>query len=144
MIGTTRSYACTTQAGLTRLGSNVMRTTRVGLRLCPRRATLTSLCPWRGAFVRGHSLEWGTQKPIPIPGAQLYARNTCRELYRQGSNFVGSVMIPPWGVPVRVSSCLSLYITPARKNFQRRFLISLSATRFLITFISLLCGIVSK
>jgi len=77
VIGTTRSYACPPQAGLTRLGSNVMRTARVRLRPCPRRATLTSLGPWRGAFARWHSLEWSPQKPLTIPGAQLGSRNTC-------------------------------------------------------------------
>ena len=93
-MGTTRSYACTTQAGLTRLGSNVMRTSRVVLRVCSRRATLASLLPWRGAFARWHSLEWGPQKPITIPGSQLCSWNTCRELYRQVGNFVGSVLSP--------------------------------------------------
>src|SRR5215831_917839 len=44
------------------------------------------------------------------------------------------LMIPPCGVPVRVSLKSSLYITPARRNFQIRSLISLSATLFLITF----------
>src|SRR5215468_9408138 len=71
-----------------------MRTARVRLRLGPRCATLTSWCPWRGACVRWHSLEWGPQKPITIPGSQLCAWNTCRELYRQVSNFVGSVVSP--------------------------------------------------
>src|SRR5215468_9701149 len=71
-----------------------MRTARVRLRLGPRCATLTSWCPWRGACVRWHSLEWGPQKPITIPGSQLCSWNTCRELYRQVSNFVGSVLSP--------------------------------------------------
>jgi len=53
-------------------------------------------------------------------------------------------MIPPCGVPVRVSLKSSLYITPARRNFQIRSLISLSATLFLITLFNLLWGIVSK
>src|SRR5215475_8115437 len=66
-----------------------MRTTRVILRLGPRRATLASLCPWQGVFMRGHSLERCSQKSIPIPGSQLCSWNTCRELYRQVSNFVG-------------------------------------------------------
>src|SRR5215468_11453528 len=74
-----------------------MRTARVRLRLGPRCATLTSWCPWRGACVRWHSLEWGPQKPITIPGSQLCAWNTCRELYRQVSNFVGSVLSPLLG-----------------------------------------------
>src|SRR5215831_7855282 len=103
LMGTTRSYACATQTGLTRLGSNVRRTARIRRRPCPRRATLTSLCPRRGAVVRWHSLEWGTQKPIPIPGSQLCSRNTCRELYRQVSNFVGSVIGLPCGDPASVA-----------------------------------------
>ena len=70
-MGTTRSYACTTQAGPTRLDSNVMRTSRVVLRVRTRRATLASLLPWRGAGARSHALERGSQKPITIPGSQL-------------------------------------------------------------------------
>jgi hypothetical protein len=46
VMGTTRSYACATQAGLTWLGSNVMRTSRVVLPLCARRATRISFLPW--------------------------------------------------------------------------------------------------
>jgi hypothetical protein len=38
--------------------------------------------------------------------------------------------MPPCGVPVRVSLKLCLSITPARRNFQRRSLMSLSATFF--------------
>jgi hypothetical protein len=45
-MGTTRSYACVTQAGLTRLGSKVMRTSRVVLPRCARRAPLVSVLPW--------------------------------------------------------------------------------------------------
>jgi hypothetical protein len=44
--------------------------------------------------MRWHSLERCPQKPIPIPGSQLCSWNTCRELYRQVSNFVGSVLSP--------------------------------------------------
>jgi retron-type reverse transcriptase len=44
--------------------------------------------------MRGHSLERCSQKSIPIPGSQLCSWNTCRELYRQVSNFVGSVASP--------------------------------------------------
>src|SRR5215813_9494817 len=94
VMGTTRSYACTTQAALTRLGSNVIRTSRVVLPVCPRRATLASLHPWRGAFTGWHALERCPQQSIPVPGSQLCSWNTCRELYRQVSNFVGSVVSP--------------------------------------------------
>ena len=73
--GTTCSYACITQAGRTRLGSNVMCTSRVLLRLCARRATLVSLLPWRWALQRQPRLERRPQKPIPITGAQLGSWN---------------------------------------------------------------------
>jgi hypothetical protein len=52
--------------------------------------------------------------------------------------------MPPCGVPVSVSSTLPRCITPARRNFQRRSLISLSATRFFTALINLRCRIVSK
>src|SRR4029450_2940488 len=94
VIGTTRSYACATQVGLPQLGSNVMRTARVMLPVCPRRATLVSLPPGCGAFTGRHALQRCPQKPLTIPGAQLGSWNTCRELYRQVSNFVGSVVSP--------------------------------------------------
>jgi len=61
------------------------------LPVCSRRATLTSLHPWRGAFTGRHALEWCPQKTVPVPGAQLCSWNTCRELYRHVGNFVGSV-----------------------------------------------------
>ena len=93
-MGTTRSYACATQAGLTRLGSTVMRTSRVILRVRSRRATLASLLPWRGACTRWHTPEWRPQKPIPIPGSQLCAWNARRALYQKVGNFVGSVVAP--------------------------------------------------
>src|SRR5262249_20669791 len=88
------SYACTTQAGLTRLGSNVMRTSRVVLRVRTRRATLASLLPWRGAVAGNHSLEWRPQKPITIPGSQLCSWNARRVLYQDVGNIVGSVISP--------------------------------------------------
>src|SRR5439155_24962571 len=94
VMGTTRSYACATQAGPTRLGSNVMRTSRVVLRVRTRRATLASLLPWRGAVARLHSLEWSPQKPITIPGSQLCSWNARRVLYQDVGNFVGSVRSP--------------------------------------------------
>jgi hypothetical protein len=52
--------------------------------------------------------------------------------------------IPPGGVPVRVAVQSSLDMTPARRNCQSRSLMSLSATRFLLAFLRLLCGIVSQ
>src|SRR6266702_294538 len=93
-MGTTRSYACATQAGLTRRGSKVMRTSRVVLRVRARRATTASLLPWRG-LVRGqHRGQRCPEKPIPIPGAQLCAWNARRALYQKVGNFVGSVASP--------------------------------------------------
>lgn len=69
VIGTTRSYACVTQAGLTRLGSNMMRTSRVVLRVRARRATTASLFPWRGIVTRPYRVQRCPEKPIPIAGA---------------------------------------------------------------------------
>src|SRR5262249_42819593 len=93
-IGTTRSYACAPQAGRPQLGANVLRTSRVVLPVRPRRATWASLHPGRGAFMGRHTLERCPQKPVTIPGSQLCSWNTRRELYRQVSNFVGSVLSP--------------------------------------------------
>src|SRR5207245_6918405 len=70
VMGTTRSYACTTQAALTRLGSTVRRTSRVLLGLCARRATLLSLLPWRRVLRRLPHLQRCPEKPVPIAGAQ--------------------------------------------------------------------------
>jgi hypothetical protein len=91
VMGTTRAYACTTPAGLTRLGSPVRRTSRGGLRVRTRRATLASVLPWRGACTRRYSLEWSPQKPSTIPGAPLGAWHARRKLYQHGGNLVGSV-----------------------------------------------------
>jgi Reverse transcriptase (RNA-dependent DNA polymerase)/Transposase IS200 like len=71
-----------------------MRTSRGVLPVCPRRATLASLPPGREVFIGRHTLERCPQKPVPIPGSQLCSWNTRRELYRQVSNFVGSVVSP--------------------------------------------------
>jgi len=144
VMGTTRSYACATQAGLTQLGSNVMRTSRGGLPVRPRRATLASLYLWRRACMGQHALERCPQKPITIPRSQLCSWNARRKLYQHVGNFVGSVTIPPCGVPVRVACLSPCARTPARRNFQRRSRMSLSATRFLTALINLRCGIVSK
>jgi hypothetical protein len=100
VMGTTRSYACTTQAVLTRLGSNVRRTSRGLLGLCARRATLLSLLPWRRVLRRLPHLQRGPEKPVPIAGAQLCPWNARRELYQKIGNFVGSVTIPPCGLPL--------------------------------------------
>jgi hypothetical protein len=94
VIGTTRSYACVTQAGLTRLGSNVMCTSRVVLRVRARRATTASLFPWRGLVTRQHRVERCPEKPVPIAGAQLCPWNARRVLYQKVGNFVGSVLSP--------------------------------------------------
>ena len=94
VMGTTRSYACATQAGLTRLGSNVMRTSRVVLRVCSRRATTASLLPWCRVFQGLPRLEGRPKKPVPIAGAQLCPWNARRKLYQHVGNFVGSVASP--------------------------------------------------
>src|SRR5215831_13751590 len=94
VMGTTRSYACTTQAGLTQLGSNVTRTSRGVLPVRPRRATLASLYPGRGAFAGQHVLQRCPQKPVPIPRSQLCSWNARRKLYQHVGNFVGSVISP--------------------------------------------------
>ena len=93
-MGTTRSYACATQAGLTQLGSNVMRISKGVLPVRPRRATLASLYLWRGACMGQHALERCPQKPIPIPRSQLGSWNARRKLYQHVGNFVGSVTSP--------------------------------------------------
>jgi len=49
--------------------------------------------------------------------------------------------MPPWGVPVRVARTTFWSSTPARRNFQRKALISLSAPRFLTALMSLRCGL---
>src|SRR5712691_10203286 len=94
VMGTTRSYACATQAGPTRLGSNVRRPSRGVLLGRTRRATLASWLPWRGAVARSHALEWSPQTPLTIPGAQLCPWNARRVLSQKVGNFVGSVISP--------------------------------------------------
>jgi hypothetical protein len=69
VIGTTRSYAWATHAGLTRLGSNVMPTSRVLLLLWVRRATLLSLLRWGWALQRVPAVQRSPQKAVPIVGA---------------------------------------------------------------------------
>jgi len=93
-MGTTRSYACTTQAVLTRLGSNVRRTSRILLAWCCRRATLLSLLPWCRVLESLPDLERCPEEPVPIAGAQLCPWNTRRKLYQHVGNFVGSVVSP--------------------------------------------------
>ena len=93
-MGTTRSYACTTQTALTRLGSNVRRTSRVLLGMGARRATLVSLLLWRRVLQRLPRLQGSPQKPVAIAGAQLCPWNARRKLYQQVGNFVGSVISP--------------------------------------------------
>src|SRR5215831_1836720 len=93
-MGTTRSYACTTQTALTRLGSNVRHTSRVLLGMGARRATLISLLLWRRVLQRLPRLQGGPQKPVSIAGAQLCPWNARRKLYQQVGNFVGSVISP--------------------------------------------------
>src|SRR5215471_19139715 len=103
-MGTTRSYACTIQTALTRLGSNVRRTSRVLLGMGARRATLVSLLLWRRVLQRLPRLQGSPQKPVAIAGAQLCPWNARRKLYQQVGNFVGSVIIPPCGVPAVVGA----------------------------------------
>src|SRR5262249_20598484 len=117
-IGTPHSYACATQSGVPRLGSNVMWTVSAVGRSRSRRAMTASLLPPRGALTRGLRLQRSASKPVTIPGAQMGPRDVTRELYRQVCNFVGSVTTPPCGVPVMVSCTSSWYMTPARRNFQ--------------------------
>src|SRR5215468_2833157 len=93
-MGTTRSYACTIQTALTRLGSHVRRTSRVLLGMGARRATLVSLLLWRRVLQRLPRLQGGPQKPVSIAGAQLCPWNARRKLYQQVGNFVGSVVSP--------------------------------------------------
>src|SRR5207249_479623 len=45
----------------------------------------------------------GPQKPVTIARLKLCPWNTRRELYQKVSNFVGSVTMPPCGVPLRVA-----------------------------------------
>jgi len=76
----------------------------------------------------------------------------CRVDHRPGDldpekkvcTIVGGVMIPPCGVPVRVSFSSPFSSTPARRNFHNKLKIFSSATRCFTAFISVLCGIVSK
>src|SRR4029434_4075149 len=71
-----------------------MRTSRVGLQRCARRATLVSLLPWRWALQGPSTLERRPQAPIPIIGAQLCPWNARRKLYQNVCHFVGSVIAP--------------------------------------------------
>src|SRR5713101_639876 len=118
VMGTTRSYACATQAGLTRLGSKVMRTSRVVLPLCARRATLVSLLPWCRVLQGLSALQGCPKKPIPIAGAQWCAWNTRRKLSHHVGHFVGSVTIPPCGVPASVGWNACVFLSPALHHFQ--------------------------
>src|SRR6266446_4614671 len=109
----THSYACATQAGLIWPGSNMRETSRVWCDVLARRATTVSLCLGCGIFPGGPPVEWGTQKPIPVPGAQLGTRNTRRELSHQVGTFVRSVTGPPCGVPSSVGWRTDLSMYPA-------------------------------
>ncbi len=80
VIGTTRSCAWATQAGLTRLGANVMLTSKGLLAVCVRRATILSLLLWSRILLGVSAVQGGPQKPVPIAGAQLCAWNTRRKL----------------------------------------------------------------
>ena len=71
-----------------------MRTSRVVLPLCARRATLVSFLPWYWVLKGLLALERCPKKPIPIAGAQWCAWNARRELYQKVGNFVGSVVSP--------------------------------------------------
>jgi RNA-directed DNA polymerase len=94
VIGTTCSYACATQAELTRLGSNVMRISNIMLCVRSRRAMTASSLPLRWDVVRLHHRERCAQKLGPIAGSKLCTRDARRELYDIFCNFVGSVLSP--------------------------------------------------
>src|SRR5262252_650727 len=121
-MGTTRSYACTTQTALTRLGSNVRHTSRVLLGMGARRATLVSLLLWRRVLQRLPRLQGGPQKPVSIAGAQLCPWNARRKLYQQVGNFVGSVAMPPCGVPASVGWRTFLSMYPAFSHLRKMLL----------------------
>jgi Group II intron, maturase-specific domain/Reverse transcriptase (RNA-dependent DNA polymerase) len=92
--GTTSSYAWATQAGLSRLGSNMTLTSSVLVVFGSRRAMTASSLPLRWDVVRLHHRERCAQKPNPIAGSKLLTRDACRELYDIFGNFVGSVRSP--------------------------------------------------
>src|SRR5262249_16912229 len=99
--GTTRSYACTRQAGAMRLGSNMTRTSRRGAFFGSRLATMmTSLIPRRWDVRSLHRIERSAIKPVTIARLEPFARDAGRELYHQFCNIVGGVMPPSCGVPV--------------------------------------------
>jgi hypothetical protein len=91
VIGTTSSYAWATQAGLSRLGSNMTRTSSIVLDGGSRRATTASLLPDNRDTTGPPRLERCAQKSVTIPGAQMRPRDARRELYQHFCNFVGSV-----------------------------------------------------
>jgi RNA-directed DNA polymerase len=93
-LGTTCSYACATQAELTRLGSNVTRSSNILLCVRSRRAMTASSRPLRRAVVRLHHRERCAQKPSSRAGSKLLTRNARRELYDIFCNFGGSVRSP--------------------------------------------------
>src|SRR5262249_33483354 len=90
---TTRSYACTRQAGAMRLGSYMTRTSRRGAFFGSRLATLmTSLIPRRWDVRRLHRIEWGAIKPGAKGRLEPFTWDTDRELYHQFGNIVGGVL----------------------------------------------------
>src|SRR5262249_382655 len=111
--GTTRSYACTRQAGAMRLGSYTVWTSRRGAFFGSRLATMmTSLIPRRWDVRRLHRIERGSIKPVTIARSEPFARDIGRELYHQFCNIVGGVIPPPCGVPAVVGNKSSPSITP--------------------------------
>jgi hypothetical protein len=69
-VRSTCSYACATQAGLSRLGSNMTCTSSVMRGGGSRRATTISLLPDKQGTTRPPLLERYPQKAVTIPGAQ--------------------------------------------------------------------------
>jgi hypothetical protein len=92
--GTASSYAWTTQAGLSRLGSNMTLTSSVLIMFGSRRAMTASSLPLSWDVVRLHHRQRCAQKPSPIAGAKLFTRDARRELYDIFGNIVGSVVSP--------------------------------------------------
>jgi porin len=89
--GTASSYAWATQAGLSRLGSNMTLTSSVLVVFGSRRAMTASSLPLNWDVVRLHHRQRCAQKPSPIAGVKLLTRDARRELYDIFCNIVGSV-----------------------------------------------------
>src|SRR5258705_12695607 len=69
-----------------------------------RRALTASSLPLPGDVVGLHPRQRCAQTPSPIAGVKLLTRDARRELYDMFGNIVGSVTIPPCGVPTDQST----------------------------------------